>query len=301
MPPCTISKPRLLIHIGMHKTGSTSLQRFFVRNRMILRIFRIDYPPSYNSEGRRLPKHNDLFHAISHEKDHGKAHPILGSSASRIAALARRASQHRITVLSAEGLSGESSLFAEAFAPLKDKFDVRIVCYLRRQDHWVQSFYKQMVQSREVKESRPFEAFIRATSTQNHLNYAQMLDWWSTCLGPAAIRVIIYNPQIEVVPEFLRATDLSTSIAKLPFSKGVQNRSPVSDHVERIRRANAAQLERPLPQPADEEHHYFSDVDRSKFLAQFEAGNDSIRRRFRPDLTHLFDDNITSGLPLPPR
>jgi len=60
-------KPRLVLHIGMHKTGTTSLQWFFVLNRLLLHLWGIDYPRAYGADGRRLAAHNDLFHAISRE------------------------------------------------------------------------------------------------------------------------------------------------------------------------------------------------------------------------------------------
>ena len=189
-----IKLPRLLLHIGMHKTGSTSLQRFFVRNRAVLKLMGIDYPKAFDASGKRLPKHNDLFQAIWHEKDFGTAHPVLGASAGRVDQLARRIETHRITVLSAEGFSGESPAFAEAFAPLRGRFDIKVICFLRRQDDWAQSFYKQMVQSRQVCESRSFEAFLDGSSTREHLNYLQLLDWWATALGEQTIHVEIYKP-----------------------------------------------------------------------------------------------------------
>lgn len=281
--------PRLLLHIGMHKTGSTSLQRFFVRNRTVLGWMGIHYPKAFDPTGKRLPKHNDLFHAISHEKDLGKAHPLLGSSAERVERLAGQIAQRRITVVSAEGLSGESPAFAEAFAPLRGRFDVRVICFIRRQDDWAKSFYKQMVQSREVRESRRFEEFIAAESTRNHLNYAQLLDWWAAALGERAIRVEIYQPGIRVLPAFLRAAGLPKSLALLPFSGGTQNRSPVSGFVEHLRAANEAGRGKPLPNDADEDAPYFTAEARDKFMSGFEAKNESIRVRFRPDLKRLFD------------
>lgn len=281
--------PRLLLHIGMHKTSSTSLQRFFVRNRVVLGCMGIHYPKAFDANGKRLPKHNDLFHAISHEKDLGKPHPVLGSSAERVEMLARQIEKGRTTVVSAEGLSGESPAFAKAFAPLRGRFDVRVICFIRRQDDWAKSFYKQMVQSREVRESRSFEEFIAAQSTREHLNYAQLLGWWADAFGDPAIRVEIYKPETRVLPGFLRAAGLPKSLALLPFSGGIQNRSPVSGFVERLRAANEAPHERPLPNDADEDVPYFTTEARDQFMGAFETGNESIRARFRPDLKRLFD------------
>ncbi|MEX1115791.1 MAG: hypothetical protein WEB53_11115 [Akkermansiaceae bacterium] len=281
--------PRLLLHIGMHKTGSTSLQRFFVRNRAVLGCLGIDYPKAFDANGQLLPKHNDLFHAISHEKDFGKPHPALGPSAARVEKLACQIETKRITVVSAEGLSGENPAFAKAFAPLRGRIDVRVICFLRRQDEWAKSFYKQMVQSREVREGRNFEEFIAAHSTREHLNYFQLLDWWADALGDESIRVEIYKPDTRVLPAFLKAADLSKSLALLPFGNGVQNRSPVSGFVERLRAANVAGQERPVPNDTDEDKPYFTAEACAKFMNAFEAGNESIRARFRPDLVRLFD------------
>lgn len=285
-----MSKPsRLLLHIGMHKTGTTSLQRFFVRNRLVLKLMGIDYPEAFDAAGKRLPKHNDLFLAISHEKDFGTPHPILGASAVRVDQLARRMETKRITVLSAEGFSGESPAFAEAFAPLRGRFDIKVICFLRKQDDWVQTFYKQMVQSRQVRESRSFEAFLQRKSTRRHLNYLKILEWWAKALGEQAIRVEVYRPETQVLPVFLDACGLPKSLRWLPHSHTIQNRSLTSGHIERIRKANAAGAPCPLPSIPDEDFPYFTDEDRLNFMAAFEADNEQIRARFRPDLKRLFD------------
>lgn len=282
-------KPRLLLHIGMHKTGSTSIQRFFVRNRLLLRVLGIDYPEAYDARGKRLPKHNDLFHAISHEKDHGCTHPQLGPSADLIDKLASRIEGNRTTVISAEGLSGEHPAFSRAFAPLQGRFEIRVVCFLRRQDDWAQSFYKQMVQSREVRESRSFAEFINAPSTREHLDYAQLLDWWADALGDTSIRVEIYRPGIRVLPSFLKAAGLPKTLALLPFSRGSQNRSPASGYIERLRAANQAGLEGPALSENDSDAPYLTPTEREHFMKTYQQPNESIRTRFRSDLKQLFD------------
>jgi hypothetical protein len=281
--------PRLLLHIGMHKTGSTSLQRFFARNRTVLGFMGIHYPKAYDAGGKLLPKHNDIFQAISHEKDFGASHPDLGSSAARIERLARQMESHRITILSAEGFSGESPAFSEAFAPLRDRFDIRVICFLRRQDDWVQSFYKQMVGSRAVREPRSFGDFLAAESTRSHLDYPQLLDWWAAAVGEQAIRVEIYNPTTRVLPTFLNACGLPKSLAWLPFSRGNHNPGLPSGYIERIRAANAEGSPRPSPADSDEDSPYFTAEQSAVFMEKYEADNERIRARFRPDLTRLFD------------
>jgi hypothetical protein len=282
-------KPRLVLHIGMHKTGSTSLQWFFVLNRPWLRLCGIDYPKARDAKGRGMAKHNDLFHAISHEKDFQRAHPVFGPSAERVEALARRLQPGRVLLLSAEGFSGESPAFAKAFAPLAERAEVRIVCFLRRQDEWVQSFYKQMVLSREVRESRSFEEFLATKSTRDHLDYLQLLNWWSEAFGEPSIGVTIYPPNNSIPRAFLEAARLPLALRFLPFAGGTRNLSQSSGFIERIRSANQAGLPKPQPDPRDRDEPFFTPEARLAFMKSFEADNETIRARFRPDLKCLFD------------
>jgi hypothetical protein len=282
-------KPRLILHIGMHKTGSTSLQRFFIRNRIILRALGIHYPKAIGPDGRRLPKHNNLFLAISHEKDNrGAPHPTLGPSAAQIHEIGRQLRHHPITVLSAEGFSGPSTAFAKAFAPLRESADLRVVCFLRRQDEWVSSFYKQMVMSRDVRESHTFEQFIELGRIRRHLDYAALLRSWADALGGESIRVLIYPSRRSILADFLEASDLPPVLRHLPYGNSLQNTARPYSYIERVRLANAANLPIPPPEPADTDHPMISESLRSALLESCSASNEWIRGTFRPDLDTLF-------------
>ena len=110
-------RKRLILHIGMHKTGSSSIQHFLSRNRLALAAAGVLYPRSVGPDGRRQPKHNAIFSAISHEIDHGAPHPVLGPSSEVIDAMARRiaVSRAKTAILSAEGFSGENPAFARCY------------------------------------------------------------------------------------------------------------------------------------------------------------------------------------------
>ncbi len=227
----------------MHKTGSSTLQRFLSRNRIGLRALGVYYPPSTGADGRRQPKHNALFTAISHEADFGVGHPVLGPSAALVEDLARRIEQSRarIAIVSAEGFSGERPVFARAFAPLATRFDVRIVVFLRRQDFWVESFYKQMVLSREVREARSFKDFLSAPSTRAHLDYPAILGWWADAFDTRAIRIVPFEPALRgegPVRMFLHAAGLPSTLSWLTYSRGHLNRGPSAEMTEVIRFAN---------------------------------------------------------------
>jgi hypothetical protein len=285
-------KKRLIIHIGMHKTGSTTLQRFLSRNRLLLRLFGINYPLSRDETGRRQSKHNAIFTAISHEADRGLPHPALGPSERLIENLGDQIDRAgcRINILSAEGFSGERPIFADAFAPFADRYDVRIVVFLRRYDHWVESFYKQMVMSREVRETRSFADFLAAPSTQAHLRYSRILGWWADIFGDDALRVCGFDPGSEAqgpVRTFLKAADLPHRLAWLGHSRSHLNRSPSQEEVEARRQENLggepgkAKIQSKIALQSEKSPlGYFTATERESFLSDQLDDLVSIKSRF---------------------
>ncbi|MEM8752760.1 MAG: hypothetical protein AAGF90_07270 [Pseudomonadota bacterium] len=279
---------RLILHIGMHKTGATSIQRFLSRNRLALRALGVLYPRTRGADGRREPKHNALFHAISHEADHGAPHPRLGPSAEVVDALSRRIEGSRagVAVLSAEGLSGERPVFARALAPLAGRFETRVVVFLRRPDRWVESFYRQMVMSDEAREWRSLSAFVAAPETQAHLDYAAILGWWAEAFGTAALRVGRFAPESDArtpTELFLKAAGLPEGLARLPYGRVHANAAATADIVRERLLQNLAEAQRkgvaPTESPAPTTLR-LSDDDRENVLLTCADGLAFIRATY---------------------
>ena len=221
------------MHIGMHKTGSTSIQHFFSRSRRILPLFGLLYPPSFGADGRSQPKHNAIFSAVSHEADFGAPHPVLGPSASLIERTAERFRRSRAhtCVLSAEGFSGEKPDFARALASLGDEFDVTVIVFLRRPDIWLEKFHRQMIISREVRETRGIEEFAALPATALHIDYFAILDWWANAFGSDAIRMLPYREDspVGVVPQFLAEMSAPAPLKRVAGLQRRRNRSADDD------------------------------------------------------------------------
>ncbi len=256
---------RLVLHIGMHKTGTSSIQRFFSRNRRLLGLLGISYPVVRGPNGRWLSKQTDLFEAISHEKDFGSPHPFFGGSAGVVARLNTRIADTDVTVISAEGLSGEFPDFAIKCKALQAS-SVRVVVSLRPQADWVQSFYRQMVLSRDVAERRVFPAFLDDPDTRAHLDYEALLDRWAEAFGADNLRVLQYPPKQALLSGFLQAADLDTRLRWLPYGRAHANRSNSPDEV-------SALVDGPVGFGSAEE--------RAAFQAQFDAAASRIAARFR--------------------
>ena len=59
----TRARPRLLLHIGTHKTGTSALQESLSSHRALLLQRGIHYPDTSRPPWPELPKHCSVFHA----------------------------------------------------------------------------------------------------------------------------------------------------------------------------------------------------------------------------------------------
>ncbi|MBB5516266.1 hypothetical protein FHS89_002292 [Rubricella aquisinus] len=267
---------RLVLHIGMHKTGSSAVQHALVRNRHLLRWAGVHYPLSKGATGRRLSKQSDLGAAIAHEKDHGGPHPVFGPARERIARLYDVAGAARCTIVSAENLSGEHPCYAEAFRPFAGRVETEVIVVLRDHADWAVSFYAQMVRNRDVREPRSFAEWCEDEWTQAHLDYPTILGWWADVFGRQALRVIRYNGGVSVVPEVLAAAQLPAWMRVLPQVRRVRNPSPDLAALDPLRQRNAAEAGVPFtPNPPQ----CFSD----------EAERAAFRARYAPQWAQLSD------------
>jgi hypothetical protein len=258
---------RLVLHIGMHKTGSSAVQHALVRNRHLLRAAGVHYPLARARNGRRLSKQSDLGVAIAHEKDHASPHPHFGPARDRINQLFEGAKRAPLTVVSAENLSGEHPCYAEAFRPFAGELDVRVIVVLRDHADWAVSFYAQMVRNRDVREARCFAEWCDDVWTQAHLDYPSILGWWTDVFGRDALRVIRYNGGVSVVPEVLAAAGLPRWVRALPQVRRVRNVTPDLAGLEPLRARNAAEAGVVFtPNPP---HCFVDDAARAAFRARY--------------------------------
>lgn len=60
-----MGRPRLLLHAGLHKTGTTAIQRFASANRRILRERGLLYPTFQPIREEQCEAHNRLAHSFA--------------------------------------------------------------------------------------------------------------------------------------------------------------------------------------------------------------------------------------------
>lgn len=126
---------RLLLHVGLPKTATTSLQKWCDDNRALLGSYGVDYPETDPAEAAR--KHQFVVA------------DLMAGSLERIGQLLDRAAPDRRLLISTEGLTNHLYDFpAESlarFRALLAGWHVEAFLVVRAAEAWVRSYYKQLV------------------------------------------------------------------------------------------------------------------------------------------------------------
>lgn len=180
-------KQTLFLHIGYHKTGTTSLQSLLDQNAAALRGIGVYYPDTVG-DGKRnyFRKHLQFF------IDLNTAHAERGDIAAPVRAMARLIldSKAPTAIVSEESFSGLTEAVLDRLADLRADFNVKVVAVLRRQDEFLQSFYQQSI--RDFGETRDFPDFIRESEWQR-IHYDTAMTRWANRFGAENIHVLSYD------------------------------------------------------------------------------------------------------------
>jgi hypothetical protein len=153
----------IIIHIGRHKTGTTSIQHFLALNEdLLLNQYGIYYPDI--GRDPLMKYHHPLFRDWAENKKNLDLQLI-----NEIIENAKRKSASRI-LLSSEILSRDSMTEAK-WIQLKEAFneEILIIVYLRRQDKYLQSMYAEEILHGLIKSKSTIK------DTKTNLDYFQFL------------------------------------------------------------------------------------------------------------------------------
>jgi len=200
---------RTVLHIGTHKTGTSSLQNFLSTNADILAGHGIHY-----GLGTRSGRNVNFIAADIAGGRHEAARAFLEAAAD-----AARDADCDTLLLSAESLYAMTAFFRlllekpvedywahehrciETLRDLLPPGEVRIIGYLRRQDRFLESLYNQYVKQ-PPGYSRDIHAFIR--EARPVANYARHLDAWTDVFGADALTVRVYEDVADtLIDDFL--------------------------------------------------------------------------------------------------
>ncbi|WP_106746158.1 glycosyltransferase [Yoonia maritima] len=231
-------KPKLLIHIGSTKTGSTFIQHFLEQNRAALLRDGV-YVPEVGLFWQKTRPHKQAGHAnFVPEAVHGKSNLKEHVDA----AVSLMDDRIHTVILSSEAyfLNPNAIELARHFSD----YDVEMVTYLRRQDDWANSQYAEFVAGGAVgRVDKSIEDWLETDQTRNRMDYYGRIKLWETVINKSKIHIGIYDREQlndgDIISDFLMLTHLE-KYADLPRPEArKENQFPFGTaHVNLIRRLN---------------------------------------------------------------
>ena len=349
-------KPELILHIGTLKTGSTSLQSAFDNNTELLCSEGIYYPPSqyafwgrvlYSSINKELQSGlwaederkiknlknstDDLVRRVICQFNKSNCIKILISneSFSLIPDIYRFANMNANRLAESsqrndvfEKFNSFVDLYNDMLIRIKqlfDDFSIKIVCYVRRQDFFIESHYNQLNKRighmngaySVLKECRNYQEFIKSTNDYpfidftgpEYFNDISIYDFKNTCYYECLSRwAEVFGKENIIVKPFEKAQfnkglikDFFIDVLKINENKLKElkemhiNEKISRDLVEYLTKYEAAgnyydnddlyDITRKL----NNKHmyqHYFTIQERAQLMNYHKEGNEKIAREF---------------------
>ncbi|MTE01759.1 hypothetical protein GIY56_15825 [Paracoccus sp. YIM 132242] len=189
---------KLILHVGTHKTGTTTIQDTFALNRRFLAEKGVIFPQIGKANGQHglvmdwisLPEFYHLDTSAEEAwtrlaRDHGKS--------------------DRTVLISTEELSRGNPKMRVDLRRLRDLVsgfdDIKVVCCLRNQVSFLQSIYLQVIKSgAHVSWPGFFEGAVGSrTATGLFLDYNDLRNYLETGFSPEEIRFFSYEREIRSV------------------------------------------------------------------------------------------------------
>ncbi|TWI28170.1 hypothetical protein [Paracoccus sulfuroxidans] len=165
---------KAIIHIGVHKTGTTSIQNWLWNNRSVLSSsFGWEYPKEFSI--------NNAHHAIPWSViPQFEDNPISRPHRTSIDAIKARVQKKSQVIISSEPFCMADDSEADIIRDIFDGFDTTVVMYVRRQDKLIQSEYVQRVKQEVFPLTEPFSGFSALwRSRVPSLDFFHLYKRWS--------------------------------------------------------------------------------------------------------------------------
>ncbi|MDJ0820538.1 MAG: hypothetical protein QNJ09_01850 [Paracoccaceae bacterium] len=199
---------KLFLHIGSHRTATTSIQQFMFANFEALKKTGILYP-------MRVARHQRLINTIFAGKRNSAevGQDLMERAAKHEAALGKPIGT---VVLSDEDISMRRDL--SPLAGLREHFDVQVVFSLRRQDLWLESWFFQNIKWQWIPHLShcTFDEFLERREEFHWIRYNRYVQHLEDVFGAENIRLNVFEKQqmpdgpVVAFCKQIGLTDLST-------------------------------------------------------------------------------------------
>ena len=162
---------RLYLHVGLHKTGTSSLQRLTLENRALFAAAGLGLGPFQDPSG----SHHPIVEAIDREGPEAVLARVAEAQGPRL-------------LVSAEELSSrllEPRYAAALAAAAARHFETHLVVFLRRQDYLKESAFAEIVKDWYSGDIRDDDHY--------HLDHAGRVAALEAAFGPGRVQVALYR------------------------------------------------------------------------------------------------------------
>lgn len=195
----------LYLHIGAHKTGTTSIQSYLHQNRDRLLAEGLLYPQAF---GHRLGHHQLYFRLEGGDKGSAPADMDLEREFVRLYDEIDGSPAENV-IMSSEGLFSLSKQGIEQLADRLAGYDITAIAAIRRPDRLFESAYNQKIKSAEARFSTSHARFVNNPfHLVRDLRFDRALRNWAQVLGRRNLKVVCYE-------DYQDSLDLITGLLNL--------------------------------------------------------------------------------------
>jgi hypothetical protein len=230
----------LFIHIGAHKTGTTSLQHYFRHHGAELLAQGVLYPESCNYQ---FAQHRLAFALRGMVDPARQDRPQFEEESAALLQEISSSDCRRVLVSSEEFFSLPAAALARLGTLARD-FEVHVIAVLRRPDRLFESMYNQMVKEPRNRFARPYQVFLETPEKLSQdLRFDQVLAAWAKQFGKKSLLTHCLEDAADVID--LIAGDIGVDASALPQRSRPSNASVSVKTAEIIRLGKLAGLAEP--------------------------------------------------------
>lgn len=282
---------KIVVHIGWHKTGTTSIQQLLLRNKNVLaEEFGVLYPEAGLLEGAH---HLIPWAYIGKRESPWGAMPVLADGPRKFIDDAMAESESRSCqsiILSSEEFCTLSRQQIEMFGECMQAVftDISIVAYIRRQDRIVESSYNMEVKWWGTRSGMSFSEYV--VGKEAYPNFWETLKNWADVFGARSLIVRHFEKKQfaneDVRQDFLSSIRLELPVSTFPTENANDSLGPktlefvrLMNQLKTTRRAHDETIKSVMDW--DKKNNtstcvLFSPEDRAAFMAHCDAENERL-------------------------
>jgi hypothetical protein len=176
---------KLIVHIGTSKAGSSTIQRFLTVNQKSLAdncaLWIADGEMNLGNDKQGFPI--GYFEKLFQQVEPTKRPYALAETWQQFARIMERFGK-TTAVVSAECISNRAE-YAEFFRSATTHFQINVIAYIRRQDEWIASAWKQW----PMKSGISLEDYARQCMAAKSPRFLDVFESWKRIADPENIRI----------------------------------------------------------------------------------------------------------------